>query len=128
MAAAPSDVMLIKLVNGRFLLFNYCITSKNISSPLVFSGKLLKITFLPYIIFMDESDIDQKDSLVIDCALINLDRELCLLQNFHHHLLNKIRQVILSSCYSVISEWNCTQSRCSIFTLNLICTSCRSRP
>ena len=41
MAEAPSDAMLIKLVNGIFLLLKYCITSLNISSPVVGYGKLL---------------------------------------------------------------------------------------
>ena len=49
MAAAPSDAMLIKLVNGIFLLIIHCITSLNISSPVVVSGTLLLNDFFPLI-------------------------------------------------------------------------------
>ena len=37
-----------------------------------------------------------------------------------------ILRLILSFCCSVIWKWNFTQSRCSIFSQNVICTNCHS--
>lgn len=65
--------------------------------------------------------------LRMDCAIIILHRKVYLLEIMHNLPLNKIKQLIQSSCNCVIWKWNCTQSSSSIFSHNKIFTSYHRR-
>ena len=118
MAAAPSDAMLIKLVNGMFVSLKYYNYLLNMSSSVVASGKSLINSI----------------SSITSSSWMNLTKTRRLawlwtlsLAEFPPSFPQQISQFILSCCYGVIWKWNSSQNRCLIFSQNLICTRYHSR-